>query len=103
MQSTVKIVAELNKPQDSPVHQVEVIELVEIKSQLKAKGPIQILEKPIPVQKPVLAPEYKPIPTTGENLLLDEATSSSTNLNNIMGHPPTSKALISTQFGNQSH
>ena len=37
MQSTVKIVEEPNKPQDSPVHRVEVIELVEIRRREKGK------------------------------------------------------------------
>ena len=46
MQSTVQIVEETNKSQESPVHRVETIQAVVTRNQHKGKGPVHLREKP---------------------------------------------------------
>lgn len=95
MTSTVQIIEETNKPQESLVHRVEAIHAVLTRNQQKGKEPIKILEKSI------LAPVNRPIPKSAP--LLDEASPSQPNSTNILVRPPISQVPILHQYGGQSY
>ena len=93
MPSTVQIIEETNKPQESTVHRVEAVQRVLTRNQQKAKGPIQILEKEVP------APVNRPIPISGKGPLLVKGTPTHPISTSIIGRPPNSEVPILSQFG----